>query len=103
MQESLEVALVREIKEELNLEIENLTYLTSFVTNYPFKGLMYNPVDTVFECRVKNWNALKIQDDVADIQFLSVFDIRDNDLAFASHKFLIQLLQKKEHENKYML
>ena len=92
--ETLEQALIREIEEELNLKISNPIYYKSFVTTYPFKGIVYYPVDTVFICEVSNWAPLKFQDDVADILFKAPALIEDKYLAFSSHQLLMQSLRK---------
>ncbi len=91
--ETLEQALRREIKEELNLNIGIPEYYNSFVTAYPFKGIMYYPVDTVFICEVSDWKPLKFQDDVADVLFKPPALIEDKCLAFSSHKLLVQSLK----------
>lgn len=88
--ENLESALKREIREELNLEISELRYLDSVVTTYPFKGITYYPVDTIFRCRVQNWNALQVRDDVQAICFKHPEAITDAELAFDSHRLLLK-------------
>lgn len=99
--ETLEQALIREIKEELNLEISNPVYYNSFVTSYPFKGIVYYPVDTVFICDVPDWTPLKIQDDVADILFKPPALIEENYLAFSNHILLVQSLMNDLSTNRY--
>ena len=93
MGESLEHALERELMEELNLEIVNPIYFGSFPTVYPFKGCTYYPVDTVFECTVKDWSCLRTGDDVEAVCFRSVFKILDEELAFPSHRLIVKELQ----------
>ncbi len=91
--ESLEDALHREIKEELNLEIEDLEYYASCPTVYEFEGLIYHPVDVVYKCTAKDWKVLKAGDDVNSVCFKSVFDVAEEELAFSTNKLIIKRLQ----------
>lgn len=47
-EESAEQALIREIKEELNIKIESLKYLCSAPNNYRYKGIDYSTCDIFF-------------------------------------------------------
>lgn len=49
--ESLEQALIRELKEELNLDVCDLQYLASFPNHYPYQGIHYWTIDACFTCR----------------------------------------------------
>lgn len=93
--ETLEEAITREIREELHLELEQVTYFGSFTTIYPYKGIVYQPVDTVFTCEVKDWGTLQPDDDVADICFLDPEEIDPAELAFSSNiKLLNRILSQ---------
>ncbi|MBN1756821.1 MAG: NUDIX domain-containing protein [Chitinispirillaceae bacterium] len=49
--ETLEEALVREIREELGIDVTDLRYFGSFPNTYTFKRVMYHTTDTFFVCR----------------------------------------------------
>lgn len=89
--ETLEEAVAREIREELHLELSKITYFGSFTTVYPYEGIIYQPVDTVFDCRVIDWQQLEPDDDVAEVCFYKPEEINPDDLAFSSN---IKLLNK---------
>ncbi len=92
--ETLEEALQREIKEELNIEVANLNYFASFPTEYPFKQVIYQPIDAVFECSVKNWEGMAPCDDVAEICFRLPREVRFEEIAFSSNCRILELLFK---------
>lgn len=99
--ETLEEAITREIKEELHLELDEITYFGSFPTTYPFKGVIYQPIDTVFNCTAKNWKDLKPDDDVADVLFLKPEEINPADLAFSSNIDLLnRILGSPENRSR---
>ncbi|MBU2513719.1 NUDIX domain-containing protein [bacterium] len=97
--ETLEEALQREIKEELNIEVQELTYYGSFSTKYPYKQVIYQPLDAVFECSIKSWDGLKPCDDVAEICFRSPWEITFEELAFSSNCLILENLRKMKHRS----
>lgn len=89
LNESIEMALIREIKEELNLIVSNVSYFGSYPNEYPFKGLFYYPVDVAFNCDIADWNDLTVGDDVEDIEFRLPGAINKEELAFADNARII--------------
>jgi len=81
--ESIDDGLVREIKEELNLDIFNLDFFCSFANTYPYNYVVYPITDMAFTCKVKDFSLIKPMDDVADFKFIPVHDL-DTDL-FGMH------------------
>jgi NAD+ diphosphatase len=68
--ESAETALVREIKEELGLEVIDYAFLGSFPNEYPFSGLSVFTTDLGFYTKVKSLNGIKADDDISAFVFL---------------------------------
>jgi NAD+ diphosphatase len=69
--ESAEEALVREIKEELNLEVTSLRYMASAPNTYRYKTVTYATVDLAFLCRVADLSVLAAGDDVRSAHFVA--------------------------------
>ncbi len=69
--ETIEEALKREIKEELNLQVMQSDYLISFPNEYIFSGYTVYTLDIAFICKVKDFKKIKANDDVAGYQFFS--------------------------------
>ena len=57
--ESFEEALIREIREELNLEIQDFRYLGSFPNTYFYRNVTYFTTDAIFVVKTSNIENLK--------------------------------------------
>jgi NAD+ diphosphatase len=82
--ESLEESLKREVKEDLGLRIYDLSYLCSFPNKYPYKGIEYSTLDSIFICKT---DSIQIECEEGEIEHCEVFDPRKlnlNDVAFTS-------------------
>ena len=82
--ESLEAALARELKEELNLEIAEPQYLASFGSRYPFRDVLYFPSVAYFTARVEDVSRMRASDDVDQYRFSSAVQLLEEELAFAA-------------------
>ncbi|GBC60220.1 DNA mismatch repair protein MutT [Desulfonema ishimotonii] len=82
--ESAEEGLRREIREELNLDIREMAYLTSFPNIYWYKNVKYNTLDMLFVCKTNGIKKIRPQDDVADFHFISPWQIAPKQIAFPS-------------------
>jgi len=93
--ESAEDAMVREIKEELNLEVINLRYLASFPNEYIFSGYSVYTTDLGFEVKVKNFDFIESKDDISGYIFIHPSEIDYSKIASDSiSKILICYIQK---------
>ncbi|MFI3264592.1 MAG: NUDIX domain-containing protein [Rikenellaceae bacterium] len=73
--ESAEHSVCREVKEECNLEVEEVKYLFSLPNIYNYSNFDVHTLDMFFECSVKDYKPLKADDDVASLEFIAVDDI----------------------------
>lgn len=73
--ETAEQAVVREIFEELNLNVLTIKYLLSSPNEYVFGGLSVYTLDLAFECCVNSFSDIKTQDDVDGYEFHSINNI----------------------------
>ncbi|GHT69027.1 DNA mismatch repair protein MutT [Bacteroidia bacterium] len=88
--ETAEAAIVREVKEELNLDVDALRFWATFPNRYLYGGIVYFTTDLVFFCSVKNFNTLQTADDVCDCLFLSKTKIDIEQIGLASIKNVIE-------------
>ena len=82
--ETLEKSLEREVREELGLQIRDLSYLGSFPNMYPYKGIEYSTVDSVFVCTP---DSINVKREEGEIEGWGIFDpelLNLEDVAFKS-------------------
>ncbi len=96
MEETAEQAVVREVKEELNLEVETLQFCCSLPNQYVYNGLTYFTIDLVFRCQVKNLLSLSAMDDVDSAKFLSLDKVNIDEVGLHSVKVLVNKLKNNE-------
>ena len=92
--ESLEEALSREVKEELNLEIRNFRYLGSFPNVYSYHGVTYFTTDTIFVVETPNLEGLKLSKEIEEIVLADPGKIDLDQMAFESIKDGIRRYKK---------
>lgn len=67
LDENLDEAIKRELKEELGIEVESLSLIGSSTDRYPFKGIIYSTVTAVYSGKVDG--KIYPADDVAHSRF----------------------------------
>lgn len=92
-EETLEQALIREIKEELNLDIEKFWYFTSVPNTYIYEGVIYYTSDAFFTCKIKDWNSLRCNAEITEIVWMKPETIQPEMLAFDSCKIIVKQLK----------
>jgi ADP-ribose pyrophosphatase YjhB (NUDIX family) len=95
LDETAEIALEREVREEVGLEIEEITYITSEINRYPFDGVEYPVCDLIFTAKAKNPHEAKALDGAAEYYWLNFPDVIPEQLAFPSVKKGWELLINK--------
>jgi NAD+ diphosphatase len=93
--EGIEQALLRELKEELDLVPDEFTYFTSFPNEYLFSGTIVHTVDMIFKCKVNNFDSLKYRDDITGVEFILPQMIDLNDFPFKSVKNVLKLIKNE--------
>jgi NAD+ diphosphatase len=82
--ETAEQALEREVKEELNLDIESCTYFCSFPNTYLYGGIVYHTLDLAFACTARDLSVIRADDDVEGYLFLRADEIPVEEICFDS-------------------
>ena len=98
--ESAELAVAREVREEVNLEVASLRYLCSFPNRYEYKGVIYPTEDLYFVCTVQSLAPLAAQDEVESLCFLASGEIDMNEIAFPTTRQALQVyFREGDHHN----
>jgi len=91
--EDATLALQREIKEELNLDILQVDYYSSFPNEYLYGGFIYLTLDLVFNCKVASFDPIKPADDVSGFTFMDPQLIPVDEIGLSSIRNIIRSLQ----------
>ncbi|MEQ9208650.1 MAG: NUDIX domain-containing protein [Pseudomonadales bacterium] len=92
--ESIEEAFVREMDEEIGWCPEDFQYAFSSPNIYLYQGLAYHTSDVFYYAEVSEKPDVKAADDVADLRWIQLSDIKDEELAFASMRHAIEQLRE---------
>lgn len=88
--EIAEDAVLREVREELGIELAEIAYFASCPNTYPWGGLLYTTLDLAFLCHAESFETLKAGDDVSDFVFMQPADIDLQEIAFNSARYFIE-------------
>lgn len=89
--ESAENGALREIKEELGIELDNLTFFKSCPNEYLYKGTQYYPLDIFFISNVDDKEIKSIEkDEISDDKFFDIDKIPFDKIAFESNKKILK-------------
>lgn len=94
MNETGEKAVIREVKEETNLDVKEAKYLFSIPNTYVYSGFEVHTLDLVYLCNVNNIEEMKAEDDVSNLQFIKISDLKPDLFGLISVKEVIKKIQK---------
>ena len=85
VRETVEEGIIREVREELNIEVEPKEYLFSIPNQYVYKNLERYPLDFFFKCSIKDMSQLKVDEsENSAYTFLAPSEIRYQDFGLSS-------------------
>lgn len=93
--ETAEEALQRELYEELNLEVEAMSYFCSMPNLYEYSGFLYHTIDFFFLCNPSNLQKLEANDELSGVIFKKVEEIDLDEIGFDSIKSGLAVLKEK--------
>jgi ADP-ribose pyrophosphatase YjhB (NUDIX family) len=87
--ETLEQTLVRELHEELNLDVTDPVYLASFASQYLFGDVLYQTAVAYFVVTDADITNARAADDIDHFQLVKPDDIDGSTLAFEADKMAL--------------
>jgi ADP-ribose pyrophosphatase YjhB (NUDIX family) len=93
--ETPETALRREVREEVGVDLEAVTYLGSQPNTYTYRGLTYHVVDLIFVAHLADGAMPRQLDGVAAIEWHDPLVLDPGRLAFASMTWALATFQKQ--------
>lgn len=94
MYESGEEAVIREVKEETNLDVWDVRYLFSLVNIYNYSGFDVHTLDLVYRCEVKDIATIKAEDDVSLLEFIPIEKLDPDKFGLHSVKEVIKRIKE---------
>lgn len=88
--ETAEHAVARELKEELNLSIESMSYIGSEPNEYIYSEFSVYTLDMAFVVKAKSLNGLQAMDDILDYQFYHENELNYDDIPAPSIKAFVK-------------
>ena len=82
--ERVEDTIIREVKEELGINVTKSVFMVSFPNEYIYSGFSVFTADLAFICSVDDLAAIVPDDDVADVEFIYPEQIRAEQLCSSS-------------------
>ena len=92
--ETAEEGVKREIEEETGLKVSSTRYLFSIPNTYMYSGMELHTMDLFFQCTVENAAALTADDDVSEVLWIAIDDLRSEEFGLASIKKAIDKLKE---------
>lgn len=87
--ETIHEALVREVKEETNLEISKAIYFGTVPNKYTYSSFDVPTLDTFFVCEVTDPGALKASDDATEALWLKLQDVHTKEFGLRSIRWAL--------------
>ncbi len=94
--ETGEQAAIREIREELGIEIHSLKYICSYPNEYVFSGYSVFTLDLAFLAKTDSLNQMTAMDDISSFEFYNLHDVDLDELPSISMKNIIKELIQRE-------
>jgi mutator protein MutT len=95
LEERAEDAVIREVKEELDLDLTEVKYYTSMPNRYLYGGITYFTLDLVYTCECGDLSGISANDDISGFVFMNINDIKSDDLGLESVKKIVRNLKER--------
>ncbi len=96
LNERVEEAAIREVKEELNLDVSNIKFLASFPNIYEFSGITYFTCDIAFIAQCNDVHNLSANDDVQGYISIKPEEIDFDIISFESIRNILRYYLKEK-------
>ncbi|MDR1552320.1 MAG: NUDIX domain-containing protein [Prevotellaceae bacterium] len=95
LHETAENAVIREVKEELNINISEYRFVATFPNEYVFGGIQYFTEDIVFLCKIDDFSNISANDDISSYEFRPLDKVYIDEIGLNSIKNVIKHLKEQ--------
>ncbi|MDR1199378.1 MAG: NUDIX domain-containing protein [Prevotellaceae bacterium] len=93
--ETAENALIREVREELNINVSEYKFMATFPNEYVFDSMQYFTEDIVFLCKIADYSSISANDDISNYEFRLIDRINEDEIGLNSIKNVIKRLKEQ--------
>lgn len=97
--ETAEEGVAREVLEETGLKVTKTEYLFTIPNIYNYSGMELHTMDMFFKCEVEDCNATVADDDVADLRWIGIEELRSEEFGLQSIKKSIEKFKELYKNN----
>lgn len=94
--ESAEEALLREVREEVGVDVRDVTYFASYPNRYPYAGVTYHTLDLFFLCATENPARASALDAVAAVEWRDPQSVPEDEMAFPSMREALRAYRARQ-------
>jgi len=98
--ESAEDAVIREIKEELKIDLREPKYLGSCPNIYKYEGVIYYTCDLFFHCKIDAMPTDFDKKEIEDLILINPLEIAEEKIAFSSTIIGLGILNSLKSRNR---
>jgi ADP-ribose pyrophosphatase YjhB (NUDIX family) len=99
--ESAEEAVIREVKEELKIDIREPRYLGSYPNIYQYEDVQYHTCDLFFYCKIDALPTDFSKAEIEDLVVINPLEIPDDKIAFESVKMGLGIFKSSKSHVKH--
>jgi ADP-ribose pyrophosphatase YjhB (NUDIX family) len=94
--ESAEEAVIRETKEEINIDIKEPKYFGSYPNIYEYEDVLYHTCDLFFYCKIDTLTTDFNRTEVEELILINRSEIPDDKIAFESVKMALGIFKSSK-------
>ena len=97
--ETAEEGIIREVLEETGLKVTATEYLFTIPNVYNYSGMELHTMDMFFKCNIEDCNEIMADDDVADLRWIEINELRSEEFGLQSIKKSIEKFKELYKNN----
>lgn len=104
LNEQIEQAMIREAKEELNIDIKIKKFLFSLPNNYMYSGFNVQTIDAFFLCTTEDYDKIEREkEEISDFMFVDIDKLNPDEFGLESIRKAVKMLieENKDKQQRF--